>query len=62
MDSTIMVLMIGSITGILGLCLKLSYSSHCTRIKCFCVEITRDVNTETRINLGEILPPQNNMV
>lgn len=63
MDSTIIALIIGSSTALIGLCLKLSYSSHCTRVKCLCLEVNRDVTTEQQINIGgNSTPGPNNMV
>ena len=62
MDSTIIALLIGSSTALIGLCLKLSYSSHCTHVKCCCLEVDRDTATEQLINIGNSTPRQNNMV
>ena len=61
MDSTIIALIIGSSTALIGLCLKLSYSSKCKRIKCGCITIERDTDHEQNINLGST-PQQNSMV
>ncbi len=59
MDSTIIALLIGSSTALIGLCLKLSYSSHCVKVKCCCLEVERDVSTEQQINIGNSTPRQN---
>ena len=58
LDNGIITLIITSAVALVGLCLKLSYSSKCKVIKCGCVEIIRDTEHEQAINIGGT--PQNN--
>lgn len=57
LSDSIIILLIGSITGLIGLCLKLAYSSKCTKCKFGCVEVDRDTNNETRINIDAMQSP-----
>ncbi len=65
LTDSILMLIIGSATGLLGLLMKLSYSSKCKYCKCCCIEVERDTDHETAINLSTPLmgnnPNQNNM-
>ena len=61
LDNGIITLIITSTVALVGLCLKLSYSSKCKVIKCGCIEITRDTEHEQVINIGST-PQQNNVV
>ena len=40
------VFLVGTSAGILGVILKLCYESKCNRVKCCCLEIDRNVETE----------------
>ena len=59
MDNGIITLIITSAVALVGLCLKLSYSSKCKVIKCGCIEVIRDTDHEQAINIGST-PQQNN--
>ena len=51
LSDPIITLIIVSCATIIGLALKLCYSSRCTTIKCCGAEIQRDTNHEVAINL-----------
>ena len=51
-SESVMILIIGSASALLGLFCKLLYSSKCTTIKCGCIEIKRDTEHETAINIS----------
>jgi hypothetical protein len=61
MDNTIIVMLISASVGVIAMCMKLTYSSKCKRIKCGCITIERDTDHEQNINLGST-PQQNSMV
>ena len=64
LSDSIIILIIGSATALFGLLFKLSYSSKCSRVKCGCIEITRDTIHEQPININSTpsIPSQTNMV
>ena len=49
-DSIIMAIVV-SLTGLIGLSLKLCYSSKCKVIKCFGAQIIRDTSHEVPISM-----------
>ncbi len=51
LSDAILSMIIVSVTGIIGLSLKLCYSSKCTTIKCCLGEIQRDTTHEVAINM-----------
>jgi len=40
------VFLVGSSAGLCGLLIKITYESKCNRVKCCCLEIDRNVETE----------------
>ena len=52
LSDPVLILIIGSVSGLLGMLFKLSYSSKCTRIKCCCLTVERDVANEAVININ----------
>lgn len=59
MDSSVIVLLIGSVSALMGLALKLCFASHCTQVKlcCGCLDVTRDITNEQTINLDNNQTP-----
>ena len=51
-DSIIMAIVV-SLTGLIGLSFKLCYSSKCVKIKCCGGEIIRDTTNEQTINMSQ---------
>ena len=51
LSDPILILLIGSISGLIALCCRLGYSSKCTKIKCGCIEILRDTQHEQAISI-----------
>ena len=49
----VLIMIIGSISALLGLFCKLIYSSKCTNIKCGCIEIKRDTSHEIAVNISD---------
>ena len=53
MESSVLVLLIGSTSAIIGLALRLCYLSKCVSVKlCNCLEIKRDTQGEQQININ----------
>ena len=48
----VLIIIIGSVSALIGLGLKICYSSKCTHVKFGCVEIDRDTNHEVAINIS----------
>ena len=51
LSDTIITLLIASTSGLLGLALKLCYSSKCKNFKLCCLSIDRDTEHEVSINM-----------
>lgn len=54
MDNNITYFLIATISGFLLALLKVLYSSKCSHIKCFCVDIERDINNEVKEDIENI--------
>ena len=52
LSDPVLILLIGSASGLIALLCRLSYSSKCTRIKCCCLTVERDVANEAVININ----------
>lgn len=48
-DSTTNYLIVSAVCGLILAVVKLLYDSKCSHIKCCCVEIERDIQTEQKI-------------
>lgn len=49
MSDTTNYLIVSAVCGLLLAVVKLLYDSKCSHIKCFCLEIDRDIKTEQKI-------------
>lgn len=56
LSDPVIILIIGSATGLIGLACKLTYSSKCKTIQCGCIKITRDTEHEQSVNIGNASP------
>lgn len=56
LSDAIISMIIISTTGIIGLALKLCYSSKCQSFKCCGAQVIRDTEHETVINIGNQTP------
>ena len=56
LSDPVIILIIGSATGLIGLLCKLTYSSKCKTIQCGCIKITRDTDHEVGVNIGNSSP------
>ena len=54
LSDPILILLIGSISGLLALCCKLGYASKCKRVKMCCLEIDRDTEHEAIVSISPI--------
>ena len=57
LSDPVSILLIGSVTGLLGLLCKLTYSSKCKIVTCgTCLRIERDVSNEQAVSIGNASP------
>ncbi len=53
LSDPILMLLIGSVSGFLLVSCKFLYASKCNKIKCCCIEVTRDTDHEQQL----LMPP-----
>jgi hypothetical protein len=59
LSDPVLIIIIGSATALIGLGLKICYSSKCTHIKLGCIDIDRDTAHEVAINMSASPQSQN---
>ena len=52
LSDAIIIMIIGSSTAIIGLCLKLSYNSKCSHIKFCGLSVDRNTSQEVSVNIS----------